>query len=158
MAETTAPMSPNLPPKLNLEVNVHNNWVRFKLLFMVYLGASGNGTEMPDDATAAIRKKISKRKAMLLLNVTGEDAIDLATTVRLVGLFLTSTAIKKGLFDHFLTEAKKAIKNYGYGDQTDSILQNHIIVEIRDSMLWVRLLIFEYLKLDQSVHDCRAEH
>ncbi|KAJ8878387.1 hypothetical protein PR048_018965 [Dryococelus australis] len=37
-------------------------------------------TEVPDAATAAVKKKISKQKSILLLNVAGEDAIYLAST------------------------------------------------------------------------------
>ncbi|KAJ8874404.1 hypothetical protein PR048_025253 [Dryococelus australis] len=100
MAETSASTAPNLMAKLNLEGNVHENWVRSKQHFIVYLGASDNDTKVPDNATAAAKKKISKRKTMLLLlNVTGKDAIDLASTF--------------GLSDKELDNYDKLIETFG---------------------------------------------
>ncbi|KAJ8885612.1 hypothetical protein PR048_011810 [Dryococelus australis] len=184
MAENARPTSLNLLPKLHLDGNVHENWIRFKLRFLVYLTASGNDVEVLTEATMAVKKKISRQKAMLLSNVAGEDAIDLTSTFGLsdknlddfdkfVEVFDKYAAPKgnemykhyifnqcyqqeEETFDHFLTEATKTIQNCEYGDQADSMLRDRIVVGLRDSKLREALLRIDDLKLDQAVRDCRA--
>ncbi|KAJ8886707.1 hypothetical protein PR048_012919 [Dryococelus australis] len=98
----------NLPPKLSLEGNVHNNWIRFKYNFHVYIGASSK----------------------IFVNVADEDAIDFAATFGLKDVemnnydqlmkdfdsyaayvFNQSSQNEGEIFNHSLTEAKKCIKS-----------------------------------------------
>ncbi|KAJ8895801.1 hypothetical protein PR048_001139 [Dryococelus australis] len=78
--ENTTSATFNLPLKLSLEGNVHENSIRYKPHFLVYIRASGKDPNIPVDATAEEKEKSSRMKARALLNVAGEDAFDLAAT------------------------------------------------------------------------------
>ncbi|KAJ8886590.1 hypothetical protein PR048_012802, partial [Dryococelus australis] len=123
-----------------------------KLHVIVYIGASGTDTEveMPDDATA-VMKNISKRNAMLL-NVLGEDAIELASTFCLSDKDLDNY---DNLIDAFYNHVAHKI-NLKYSDQAGNMLQDCVVVRVRDSKLWKGLFRVKNLKLDQAVCNCRA--
>lgn len=173
----------NLPPKLSFEGNVHENWKRLKRHFIVYLGATGKDPDMTGKSDQEI-KAVKKTKARTLLNVAGEEAIDVAATFNLSDedlddyeklvqafdnyakpktnetyeRFVFNQCVQEEgeMYDHFLTRAKTLIKSCGYGEQEDSLLKDRIVIGVRDKKLRDSLLRVDNLKLEQAVLDCRA--
>lgn len=161
-----------LPSPLSLDGNVSDNFNRFIASFKIYLKASGH------------ENKSSDVKAAILLNALGEDAIDLFYTFDLkdeerneydavLKAFETYVKPKTNVvverfkfncrnqqpgesFDHFMTDLKKLIKSCDFGDQSDSLLRDRIVLGISDKSLQERILREVDLTLEKTVKLCRA--
>lgn len=135
---------------------------------------------------ATARKKYLTSKGKLLLNIAGEEAITLSLTfglaeadkfnfVKLKEKF-ESYAIPKTnqtynrfcfnrcrqkegeTFDKFLTEARRLIKDCGFGggELEESILRDRIVEGVLDNNLRTAMLRNADLKLQQAIDDCKA--
>ncbi|KAJ8882460.1 hypothetical protein PR048_014268 [Dryococelus australis] len=154
--ENTTSATLNHPPKLSLEGNMHENWIRFECHFLVYIGASGKYLDVPADATAEEKKKIFRMKARTLLNAFDNYAAPKRNETYERYVFNQCNQREGETFNHFLTKSKKLIKSCGCGDQEDSILRDCIVISIQDCKLREVLLRAEDLKLDQAIRECWA--
>ncbi|XP_034250243.1 uncharacterized protein LOC117650755 [Thrips palmi] len=121
---------------------------------------------------------------LLLLNIAGEEATTVASTFGLsdedefdylklvekfkayaapeanetyVRFIFNRTKQQEGeTFDHFLTEAKKNIKNCGFDKLENSLLRDKIVEGIRDKNLQQALLKNNKLTLEVAINECRA--
>ncbi|GBO00870.1 hypothetical protein AVEN_226930-1 [Araneus ventricosus] len=145
------------PPRgLNFNGNMADNWRRFKQLFEIYLIASGN------------EAKSSEVKVAILLNAAGEEAVEVFNTFNLsaedrkdfdkvVNHFEKFTTPKRIVvverfifnqrcqeegetFDVFVMDLKKLVKSCEFGDQSDSVVRDRIVLGIGDASLQERML------------------
>jgi hypothetical protein len=161
------------PTELVLAGNVAENWRKFRQKFEIFLKASGSEKDKEE-------VKVSK-----LLNLVGDDALDVYNTFRFaeeadknnLGKVLaefeaycsprkneiferfkmSSITQKEGQpFDQFLTELKIAVKTCEYGEQTDSIVRDRVVFGILDKGTQERLLREPRLTLQKAEEFCRA--
>lgn len=161
-----------LPEPLSFEGNVAENFRKFKQSFEIYLIASGKV------------KKEDKVKIALLLNLMGEEGLEVYNTLKLNEedkydfdkvitefekymtprknvvyerfLFYNRKQDEGEPFDHFLTDLKKLSKTCDFGDSCDSMIRDRIVFGIQSLELQERLLHAEDLTLDKAVDKCRA--
>ncbi|XP_039299843.1 uncharacterized protein LOC120355483 [Nilaparvata lugens] len=161
-----------VPGPLRLDGNLAENFRKFKQNFEIYLLAAGH------------EKKDTKIKTAILLNVIGEDAVELYNTFNLddtgksdydkvIKQFQEYADPKKNIvmerfhfnsrsqqenepFNNFLTDLKKLVKSCEYKDQTDSLIRDRIVLGVFDKGLQERLLRVQDLTLDNAIDFCRA--
>lgn len=162
------------PGALLLKGNLSENWRRFEQSFDIYLNASALSTK--DDA----------RKIAILLNTAGEEAIEIynnfvwTTAAEKLKFSSVLEQFKKycnprknirynrylfykrsqddgELFDHYLAEIQKLVKNCEFKDEEDMLL-DRIILGINDLELQARLIKLDDPKLVLStcVEYCRV--
>jgi hypothetical protein len=141
-------------------------------IFLIYLKASG------------LEKKSEEVRVAVLLNIIGEEAVELYNTFNLsesdskdfeivLSAFEKYTNPKKNIvierfkfnsrnqdpletFDNFVTDLRKLIKSCEYEAQQDKVLRDRIVLGICDKGLQERLLRFPDLCLDKTIEYCRA--
>lgn len=161
-----------VPGPLRLDGNISENFRKFKQNFEIYLLAAG------------LHEKDNKLKTAILLNVIGEDAVELYNTFNLsdgdksdyekvIKQFEEYADPKKNIvmerfhfnsrdqqenepFNNFLTDLRKLVKSCEYKDQTDSLLRDRIVLGVFDKGLQERLLRVQDLTLNNAVDFCRA--
>lgn len=161
-----------VPKPLLVEGNLSENFKRFKQSFEIYKIASG------------LVKKDKDVQAACLLNLMGEEAIEIFNTFNLsvenskdsdkiMEAFEAHMDPKKNLvverfkfnsrvqyphesFDIFLTDLKRLLKNCEFKDQAESLLRDRIVLGIADKSVQERLLRDPDLPLDQTLKLCRA--
>lgn len=162
------------PGALLLKGNLSENWRRFEQNFEIYLKASAFDTE--DDA----------RKIAILLNTAGEEAIEIYNNFvwTVVAdklkfdkvqeqfkkycnprknirynryLFYKRSQDEGELFDHYLADLQKLVKNCEFKDDDDMLI-DRIILGINDLELQARLIKVDEPKLVLStcVEYCRV--
>ncbi|XP_063219170.1 uncharacterized protein LOC134529224 isoform X1 [Bacillus rossius redtenbacheri] len=162
----------NLPDALILSGNVAAHWKTFKQNFEIYIIASGNDNK-PDNI-----------KIALLLNIIGQEGVDLYNTFNLnneektkydkvIQTFEQHTTPKKNeafdryifnqrcqaegeTIDHFVTDLKRLAKSCSFGDLEESLIRDRIIVGISSTTLRESLLRIEDSTLQQVVNHCQA--
>ncbi|KAK3907142.1 ATP-dependent RNA helicase [Frankliniella fusca] len=120
----------------------------------------------------------------LLLNIAGEEAIELSNSFGLSEdkqfdyeelvkkfqeyavpqknetylrfLFNRTRQSEGESFDHFLAEARKKAKDCGFGDMEDSLLRDRLVEGIADHSVRTALLRNNKLTLEEAIRDCRA--
>ncbi|GBL80174.1 hypothetical protein AVEN_29154-1 [Araneus ventricosus] len=156
------------PPRgLSFNGNMADNWRRFKQLFEIYLIASGNET------------KSSEVKVAILLNAAGEEAVEVFNTFNLsaedrkdfdkvIHQFEKFTTPKKNVvverfifnqrcqeegetFDVFVMDLKKLVKSWEFGDQSDSVVRDRIVLGVGDASLQERMLREADLSLERAI-------
>ncbi|GBO41607.1 Transposon Ty3-G Gag-Pol polyprotein [Araneus ventricosus] len=156
------------PPRgLNFNGNMADNWRRFKQLFEIYLIASGN------------EAKSSEVKVAILLNAAGEEAVEVFNTFNLsaedrkdfdkvVNHFEKFTTPKRNVvverfifnqrcqeegetFDVFVMDLKKLVKSCEFGDQSDSVVRDRIVLGVGDASLQERMLRESDLSLERAI-------
>ncbi|XP_035234278.1 uncharacterized protein LOC118206119 [Stegodyphus dumicola] len=139
------------PQGLSFDGNVAENWRRFKQRFQIYMKASGNAS------------KDSDVKVALFLNAAGEEAVEVFNTLNLstgdqgnyekvlerfeafttprtnvvVERFLFNKRKQEEgeLFDCFVTDLKKLVKSCEFGEQSDSVIRDRIVLGVSDASL-----------------------
>lgn len=161
------------PRNLNLSSgNIAEEWRRFYQNFQIFLTAAGYDS------------KPSETKVALLLNSIGEDSVELFNTFTLTDenrkcykavvaefenyanprknvvverfVFNRRKQLQGESFNDFLTDLKKLVKNCEYGDLTDSVVRDRIVVGINEHSLTERLLRETDLTLEKTVEICRS--
>ena len=167
-------MDLRLPQPLSFEGNVAENFRRFKQSFEIYLLASDKDS------------KEEKVKVALLLNLMGEEGLEVYNTLKLTEeqkrnhkeilnelekfmspkknivyerfLFYSRKQEENELFDHFLTDLKKLSKTCEFGDSdiVDSMIRDRVVLGIRSRELQERLLHVDNLNLNKAIELCRS--
>ena len=160
------------PNALNLTGNVAENWRYFKQEFELYLVAAGLDTK-PD-----------KQKVALLLHVAKKPAIDVYNTFMFAGAEDTTYASFLHKFDaycnpktnetyeryifymrnqqqgetveQFVTDLKLKAKTCAFGDMSDSMIRDRIVLGIASQRVRERLLREDNLNLANAVKICQA--
>lgn len=161
------------PSELSLQGNVAENWRRWKQRFQLYMEASEkNG-------------KDDKLKVATLLNLIGEDALEVFNTYTLTDAqmkdytyvmklfddycepkrnivferfkFFSACQSESDCIDAFVTDLKKLASTCEFGDQTDSLIRDRIVLGINNKALQERLLKESDLKLNKAIEICKAE-
>ena len=160
------------PNALNLTGNVAENWRYFKQEFELYLVAAGLDTK-PD-----------KQKVALLLHVAKKPAIDVYNTFTFAGAEDTTYASVLHKFDaycnpktnetyeryifymrnqqqgetveQFVTDLKLKAKTCAFGDMSDSMIRDRIVLGIASQRVRERLLREDNLNLANAVKICQA--
>lgn len=176
----------NIPAPLSLEGDIPSNWSKFHKSFQIFLGATKRelAKSAIDRLNAQEKKEYYCDLGKLLLNIAGEEAATVSSTFGLseedeydylklvekfkqyaapeanetyVRFIFNRTRQAEGeSFDHFLTEARKNIKNCGFKDLENSLLRDRIVEGIRDKRLQQALLKNSKLDLDAAINECRA--
>ena len=164
--------SAKAPKELQLSGNVGENWRKFRQNFEIYLKAAGLETK-PEEVKVAI-----------LLNVVGEDAVELFNTFTLteeekcsfnkvIQCFENYARPKKNVvveryifnsrvqepgepFDSFVTDLKKLVKTCEFKEHADSLIRDRIVLGIHDKNLQERMLRVGELSLAQAVEMGKA--
>ncbi|GBM50140.1 hypothetical protein AVEN_63900-1 [Araneus ventricosus] len=144
-----------------------DNWRQFKQLFEIYLIASGN------------EAKSSEVKVAILLNAAGEEAVEVFNTFNLSAEdrkgfdkvenhFEKFTTPKRNVvverfifnqhcqeegetFDVFVMDLKKLVKSCEFGDQSDSVVHDRIVLGVGDASLQERMLRESDLSLERAI-------
>lgn len=161
------------PPKeLSLNGNISENWRKFKQSFDICLKASGN------------IEKSNEIKVAILLNIVGEDGIELYNSFNLqeterndltkvLQCFEEYCISKKNTayesfkffsrvqqegenFESFLMEIKKLSQTCEFGIMSDRMIRDKIVQGIKDKVLQERLLKIEDLNVQKAIDYCRA--
>ena len=161
------------PAELKLTGNVEEQWRRFKQRFTLYLTAIG-ATEKDD-----------KQKIALLLTVAGTEAIDLFNSFQLseddqksydlvtaeFELFCTpkrNETYERYVFnsrnqtetesvEEFVTDLKLKSQSCNFGDLTESLIRDRIVMGVRDKRLREKLLGEVDLTLARAIRMCQAK-
>ncbi|XP_030745261.1 uncharacterized protein K02A2.6-like [Sitophilus oryzae] len=165
-------MDVRLPEPLSFDGNLAENFRRFKQSFEIYLIASGKS------------EKDDKMKIALLLNLMGEEGIEVYNTLKLTELqranfqtvlnelenymtpkknvvyerflFYSRKQEDEETFDHFYTELKKLSKNCEFEQSTDSMIRDRIVLGIKSRQVQEKLLNVDKLDLNKAIELCRA--
>lgn len=165
-------MDVRIPAPLSFVGNVAENFKRFKQNFEVYLIASGKDV------------KESKVKVAILLNIMGEEGVEVYNTLKLDDeekqdyekvikkleefviprknvvyerfMFYNRKQEEGEPFDHFLTDLKKLEKSCEFGSETESMIRDRIVLGIRNKDVQEKLLRISELNLDKAIEVCRA--
>lgn len=161
-----------IPSPLSLNGNLASNFKKFKINFEIYMKATGHNN------------KDSSTKTAILLNVLGEEAIELFQTFdlkdeersdyeKVIKAFEDYTTPQTNIvmerfkfnsrsqhsgepFESFVTDLRKLIKSCDFGNQMDSLLRDRIILGIEDKALQERILRETDPNLDKILKVCRA--
>lgn len=153
------------PAQFNFNGNLSENWRRFKQLYDIYMKATGYD------------KKSSDVQVAILLNLMGEEAIELFGTMTLAAddrknvtkvleisdeycnprknivyeryLFYNRNQKENEPFDHFLKDLSTLIKNCEFDTQTDSMLRDRIVLGVYDTEIQKNRLKTKDLDLKQ---------
>ena len=156
------------PNALNLTGNIAENWRYFKQEFELYLVAAGFDAK-PD-----------KQKVALLLHVAKKPAIDVYNTFTFAGAEENTYASVLHKFDpktnetyeryifyirnqqqgesveQFVTDLKLKAKTCAFGDMTDSMIRDRIVLGIASQRVRERLLREDNLNLANAIKICQA--
>lgn len=160
------------PKNLSFNDNVAENWRKFRQNFEIYMLATGNDKKSPEI------------KVAILLNIVGEEAVEVFNTFNLTEeqkknydivvkkfeefcipkknivyeryLFYTRSQKDGESFDYFYTEIKKLVKTCEFGEQRDSMLRDRVVLGIRDKELQERMLRIRDLDLSKATDMCKA--
>ncbi|XP_063227048.1 uncharacterized protein LOC134533454 [Bacillus rossius redtenbacheri] len=156
----------NKPSALDLSGNVSENWWKFRQNFDISRLASGKS------------EKPSEVKAAILLNLVGEDAVEVFNTFNLsdddrkqfdavIAAFKMYASEKRNVlyerfvlysrkqkegepFQQFITDLKKLVRSCEFGSQTDEIIRNCVFMGVRDKTLQKEMLPTKYLTLEKA--------
>lgn len=162
----------NIPAPLILTGNLSANWRMFYQNFEIFLIASNNNEK--DDSV----------KVALLLNVIGQEGVDLFNTFNLTDAerkdlntvktkFQNHTTPKVNVtferyvfnnrsqkegetFDQYVIELRKIAKSCEFDNLRDSLLRDRIIIGIRNQHVREALLRTEDLTLDKAISYCQS--
>ena len=160
------------PSQISFEGNVGENWRRFKQRYEKFVAASG------------YEKKSNKEKCCILLNLAGEQAIEVYNTFTygeeeeqddpavLIEKFEAycnpkrNITYKRHLFntrmhvyetiDAYVTEHRVQAKNCEFGALCNELFRDRIVVAIRDDAVRSRLLREAELDFQKAIDICRA--
>lgn len=161
------------PPKgLSLTGDVAQNWTIFKQKFMIFLDAN-EYNKKPDDV-----------KIAMFLNAVGDEGLQLFNTFTLTAeekksfqhvlqafenystprkstvlnryKFFVRSQQEGETFDHFQIELKRLAQICEFGDQTNSLIRDRIIIGVKDNVLQERLLREGDLTLKKTIDLCQA--
>ena len=161
------------PSQISFEGNVAENWRRFKQKYEIFVVASG------------YEKKSNKEKCCMLLNLAGEQAIEVYNTFTydekeeqddpavLIEKFEAYCNPKRNItyerhlfntrmqsvnetIDAYVTELRLQAKNCEFGALCNELIRDRIVVGIRDDAVRSRLLREAELDLQKAVDICRA--
>ena len=160
------------PNALNLTGNIAENWRYFKQEFELYLVAAG------------LDGKPDKQKVALLLHVAKKPAIDVYNTFTFAGAEENTYASVLHKFDaycnpktnetyeryifyirnqqqgesveQFVTDLKLKAKTCAFGDMTDSMIRDRIVLGIASQRVRERLLREDNLNLANAIKICQA--
>lgn len=163
-----------LPPPSGLQMtgNLAENWKRFKQRFELYLTAV-NADSKPD-----------KVKSSIFLHIIGEDALSIYNSFEFADgenmklqaimakfeeyciprrnvtyerhIFLTRKQQNGESIDQYATELRNLVKTCEFGELSESLIKDRIILGIPDNGLRERLLREVDLTLDKALQMCRA--
>lgn len=156
---------------LDIKDNAAYNWKMFKQRFQIYLKANGKDKNS-DDIKVAILLSMVGEEALNLFNTFGidyetaklvevldafEKQLNPKTNVVYEGYKFMKRCQKPGEpFDTFLFDLKQLGKSCEYGDQTDILVQDLIILGIADAATQEKLLSEGNTELDDVIKVCRA--
>jgi len=160
------------PPNLSLTGNVHENWKRFKQRFELYLVAIGAA------------KKSDEQKIALFLTIAGPDTIEVYNTLEFNDddkdkydvvikkieeyctprknetyeryVFRSRMQTSDESFEQFVTDLKIKSQSCGFGDLTESLVRDQIVIGLVDKKLKERLLRESDLTLKKAIEICQA--
>ena len=160
------------PSALSLDGNTSENWRRFKLQFDIYLTASGKGN------------KADEVKIAILLNFSGEDAIEVFNTFQFAEgdenkldkvpeqfeqycnprknvvferyQFWQITQKDFETVGQFVTRLKNKLKSFQYPSPVNDMLRDKIVFSIRDIQVKERLLRDEKLTPKRVISMARS--
>ena len=164
-------MNVNIPEPLSLQGNLAQNWKTFSQNFSNYLLAT-------DKEDAEDKKKIA-----LLLNIVGQDGVDLSNTFKLseadkvkfdkvIEAFVNYTTPKKNTtyeryiffgrnqkteetYNQYVTELRKLAKSCDFGTLEDSLIKDKLISGILSDKVRESLLRVEDLDLATAIKNCK---
>uniref|UniRef100_A0A1Y1JV53 RNA-directed DNA polymerase n=1 Tax=Photinus pyralis TaxID=7054 RepID=A0A1Y1JV53_PHOPY len=159
------------PPNLVFDQQLNKNFEKFKNAFDIYMEASGLSTAE------------EKRKIAIFLNVAGEEAQEVYTTLGLTNeqkakydevikafqeyckprnnetydrfKFFSRNKNTEETYDSFIKDLKVLAKPCNFGDQEDSLIRDRLILGITDVVLQERLLRQTKLTLKDAEQHCR---
>ena len=160
------------PSPLSFEGNVAENWRRFKQKFEIYLVASGYAG------------KSKKEKTCILLNLAGEQAIEISNTFTYIEeenkddievvvnkfkehcnpkrnvtyerhVFNTRCQGSTERIDAFVTELRLQANNCEFGTLREELIRDRIVVGIRSDSVRNRLLREAELTLQKAIRELR---
>lgn len=160
------------PPKpLSVDSNIHNNWKQFKQSYNIFITATGR------------ENKTKEVKAAILLNLIGEEGLELFNTFDLQEnqekdvdaiikafddyinprrniiyerfLFYNRNQKEGEDFEHYLTELTKLSKSCEFSNN-DEALRDRIVLGINKREIQERLLRTSDLTLQAAITTCRA--
>lgn len=159
------------PPQLNFSGNVSENWQKFKQRFELFMEATGK------------TKEDGKTQVAILLNLIGEDGIEVFNTFKLEKeesedlsavlktlekfcqplknviferyKFLNSAQREGRTFDSFLTELQTATASCEFKED-EAMVQDRIVLGITNKNLQERLLREADLTFKKAAEFCRA--
>ena len=161
------------PNALSFEGNVAENWRRFKQRYSIFIVASG------------YERKSKKEKTCMLLNLAGEQAIEVFNTFtfgddeeaddpeQVIRKFEEYCIPKRNItyerhvfntrmqatgetIDNYVTELKLQAKHCEFGSLTNELIRDRIVVGVKDDTVRSRLLRESALTLQKTVDICRA--
>ena len=160
------------PAELNLTGNVEDQWKRFKQRFSLYLVAIGAA------------EKDDQQKVALFLTVACSYAIDVFNSFQLTGeeqknyelvltrfqtfctpkrnetferyLFNSRCQIKSETVEEFIMDLRLKSQSCNFGQLSDSLIRDTIVIGVRDKALREKLLSENDLTLERAVQMCQA--
>ena len=161
------------PNALSFEGNVAENWRRFKQRYSIFIVASG------------YERKSKKEKTCMLLNLAGEQAIEVFNTFtfgddeeaddpeQVIRKFEEYCIPKRNItyerhvfntrmqatgetIDNYVTELKLQAKHCEFGSLTNELIRDRIVVGVKEDTVRSRLLRESALTLQKTVDICRA--
>ncbi|GBL54047.1 hypothetical protein AVEN_188016-1 [Araneus ventricosus] len=124
------------PPRgLNFNGNMADNWRRFKQLFEIYLIASAEDRKDFDKVVNHFEKFTTPKR-----NVVVERFI-----------FNQRCQEEGETFDVFVMDLKKLVKSCEFGDQSDSVVCDRIVLGVGDASLQERMLRESDLSLERAI-------
>ena len=159
------------PSPLKLEDNLQENWRRFQQSFKIYMEACGHNKE----------KEITEaRKVAILLNVVGEEALEVYNTFKVKEVtlenvlkefenycnpkknilysryvFYARTQNEGETIQSFVTELKTLVKNCEFKDD-EEMLRDKIVLTSNDRETQDRLIKMGSIKLDEAIEAFRV--
>lgn len=160
------------PKKLNMEGDLLGNWNKFRQAFDIFVMASGKSQES------------SEIKAAMLLNLIGEDALDLFNTFSLSKedqkdekkiidafedyikprknviydryLFYSRNQVEGETFESFVKDIKRLAESCEFGSEKENMIRDRVVIGIRNRENQERLLRMPQLTLNKAIDVCRA--
>ncbi|XP_029055276.2 uncharacterized protein K02A2.6-like, partial [Osmia bicornis bicornis] len=161
------------PPKsLSLEGNISENWRKFKQAFEIFINASGKS------------KTEEEVKVAILLNLIGEEAVELFNTFTLteqqkkvtqnvIDAFEAYCMPKKNVvyerylfnnrnqkegekFEQFVTDIKIAAQKCEFGALHDQMIRDRIVMGTNDPGIQEKLLRVPDLDMQKAIDYCQA--
>ncbi|XP_054287883.1 uncharacterized protein LOC129003610 [Macrosteles quadrilineatus] len=170
-SSTTPSIRP--PSELTWSGNMSENWSFFKQKFKIYMVASKSEKETSDYQIALLLSVIGDRALKIYNNFqysTGEDKHKLETVISKFDNYFIPTknvTYERHIFflreqnldeniDSFVTDLRDLSSSCEFGQLTDSLIKDKLILGIRNRTLKDRLLQTKDLDLNKALEICRA--